>query len=356
MHKLIVDEKRWIGEERFLHALNYCTLLPGPEAQQLATYIGWLLHGTRGGLTAGLLFIVPGALAILALSIIYMTLGHVPLIAGIFLGLKAAVMALVVEAVLRVGRRALRSGMAAFGCERRVPGAVRVRVAVSTRRHRRWRIRLLLDACGSRGLRRRCARQRSHRRTYAADRRCVIAPRTGGRGSRVSHSRAVAAVVVRANRARGALARIRAPLCAHRNFLRRNGRGDVRRRVRGARLCRATRGRRLRLALESADARRTRVGRNHAGTADSRRAVRRVRRRVSGIRNDRRHRRRTHRPVGHVRAVLPVDLPRRALRRIAAASEAACRRARRNHRGCGRCDSESRAVVRVARALHAVGS
>lgn len=112
MHKLIVDEKRWIGEERFLHALNYCTLLPGPEAQQLATYIGWLLHGTRGGLTAGLLFIVPGALAILALSIIYMKLGHVPLIAGIFLGLKAAVMALVVEAVLRVGRRALRSGIA----------------------------------------------------------------------------------------------------------------------------------------------------------------------------------------------------------------------------------------------------
>jgi chromate transporter len=112
MHKLIVDEKRWIGEERFLHALNYCTLLPGPEAQQLATYIGWLLHGTRGGLVAGTLFVVPGALAILALSIIYVTLGHVPLISGIFLGLKAAVMALVVEAVLRVGRRALRSTVA----------------------------------------------------------------------------------------------------------------------------------------------------------------------------------------------------------------------------------------------------
>ena len=112
MHKLIVDEKRWIGEERFLHALNYCTLLPGPEAQQLATYIGWLLHGTRGGLVAGTLFVVPGALAILALSIVYVTLGHVPLVTGIFLGLKAAVMALVVEAVLRVGRRALRSTIA----------------------------------------------------------------------------------------------------------------------------------------------------------------------------------------------------------------------------------------------------
>jgi chromate transporter len=109
MHKVLVDEKRWIGEERFLHALNYCTLLPGPEAQQLATYIGWLLHGTRGGLLAGTLFILPGAAAILALSVIYVTAGRVPLIAGIFLGLKAAVMALVVEAVLRVGRRALRS-------------------------------------------------------------------------------------------------------------------------------------------------------------------------------------------------------------------------------------------------------
>jgi len=112
MHKVVVEEKRWIGEERFLHALNYCTLLPGPEAQQLATYIGWLLHGTRGGLTAGTLFILPGAAAILALSVVYVTVGHVPLIAGMFLGLKAAVLALVVEAVLRVGRRALRSGVA----------------------------------------------------------------------------------------------------------------------------------------------------------------------------------------------------------------------------------------------------
>ena len=108
MHKLIVDEKRWIGEERFLHALNYCTLLPGPEAQQLATYIGWLLHGTRGGLVAGTLFVVPGALAILALSIVYVTLGHVPLVTGIFLGLKAAVMALVVEAVLVLSLRVPR--------------------------------------------------------------------------------------------------------------------------------------------------------------------------------------------------------------------------------------------------------
>lgn len=109
MHRLLVEEKRWIGEERFLHALNYCMLLPGPEAQQLAVYIGWLLHKTKGGLIAGALFVLPGFLAILALSYIYVLLGHVPLIEGLFFGLKAAVLAIVVQAVVRVGSRALRN-------------------------------------------------------------------------------------------------------------------------------------------------------------------------------------------------------------------------------------------------------
>src|SRR5213596_1699411 len=84
MHRILVDEKRWIGEERFLHALNYCMLLPGPEAQQLAVYIGWLLNRTRGGLLAGTLFVVPGFVAILALSYIYVLLGNLPLIEGLF--------------------------------------------------------------------------------------------------------------------------------------------------------------------------------------------------------------------------------------------------------------------------------
>src|SRR6187399_1021480 len=109
MHRILVDEKRWIGEERFLHALSYCMLLPGPEAQQLATYIGWLLHGTRGGLVAGLLFVLPGFISIMALSIAYVLWQQQPIVEGLFLGLKAAVIALVIEALLRIGKRALTS-------------------------------------------------------------------------------------------------------------------------------------------------------------------------------------------------------------------------------------------------------
>jgi chromate transporter len=111
MHRILVEEKKWIGEERFLHALNYCMLLPGPEAQQLAAYIGWLLHKTRGGLVAGGLFVLPGFLAILALSFVYVLLGQTPIVDGLFFGLKAAVLAVVVQAVIRVGSRALRNGV-----------------------------------------------------------------------------------------------------------------------------------------------------------------------------------------------------------------------------------------------------
>ena len=107
MHRIVVDEKRWIGENRFLHALNYCMLLPGPEAQQLAVYIGWLMHRTAGGLVAGLLFILPGFLSILALSYVYVLFGDVRMVEGLFFGLKAAVLAVVVQAVFRIGNRAL---------------------------------------------------------------------------------------------------------------------------------------------------------------------------------------------------------------------------------------------------------
>jgi chromate transporter len=109
MHRILVDEKRWIGERRFLHALNFCMLLPGPEAQQLATYIGWLLHGVRGGLIAGFLFVLPGAVAILALSWIYVLYGKVGPVEALFFGLKAAVLAIVAQAVVRIGGRALKS-------------------------------------------------------------------------------------------------------------------------------------------------------------------------------------------------------------------------------------------------------
>lgn len=109
MHRILVEEKRWLGEARFLHALNFCMLLPGPEAQQLTVYIGWLLHRTAGGLVAGILFVLPGMVAILALSVIYALYGKVGAVEALFFGLKAAVFAIVLQAVVRIGRRALKN-------------------------------------------------------------------------------------------------------------------------------------------------------------------------------------------------------------------------------------------------------
>jgi chromate transporter len=107
MQRTLVEEKRWIGQKRFLHALNYCMLLPGPEAQQLAVYVGWLLNGTRGGLVAGVLFVIPGVLAMLALSAIYVAFGTTTAVTALFAGLAPAVLAIVAQAVVRVGKRAL---------------------------------------------------------------------------------------------------------------------------------------------------------------------------------------------------------------------------------------------------------
>ena len=109
MHRILVEEKRWLGDGRFLHALNFCMLLPGPEAQQLATYIGWLMHGVKGALVAGLLFILPGILAIMGLSWVYAIWGDVAVVSALFFGLKAAVLAIVLQAVVRVGKRALKN-------------------------------------------------------------------------------------------------------------------------------------------------------------------------------------------------------------------------------------------------------
>src|SRR5882762_1108279 len=110
MHRIIVDEKRWVGERRFLHALSYCMLLPGAEAQQLATYIGWLMHRWPGAIVAGGLFVLPGIIAIMALSWVYALFGQAPIVAARFFGLKAAVLAIVLYAVHRVGSRALKTG------------------------------------------------------------------------------------------------------------------------------------------------------------------------------------------------------------------------------------------------------
>lgn len=110
MHRILVEEQRWLGEKRFLHALNYCMLLPGPEAMQLAVYIGWLMHRTLGGIIAGVLFVLPGVVAIMALSWIYALYGNVGPVEALFFGLKAAVLAIVVQAVIRIGSRALKNG------------------------------------------------------------------------------------------------------------------------------------------------------------------------------------------------------------------------------------------------------
>jgi len=112
MHRILVEEKRWIDEPRFLHALNFCMLLPGPEAQQLATYVGWLMHRIRGGLIAGTLFVLPGFIVILALSFVYVAAGTIPVVQGVFVGLKSAVIIIVLQAVIRIGRRSLRSAAA----------------------------------------------------------------------------------------------------------------------------------------------------------------------------------------------------------------------------------------------------
>jgi len=109
MHRIVVEERKWISEGRFLHALNFCMLLPGPEAQQLATYLGWLMHGTRGGLIAGLLFILPGVAAIMALSWLYAGVGNAGVVVALFFGIKAAVLAIVLDAVIRIAKRALTS-------------------------------------------------------------------------------------------------------------------------------------------------------------------------------------------------------------------------------------------------------
>src|SRR5246500_1993933 len=108
MHQELVERRHWISERRFLHALNYCMVLPGPEAQQLATYIGWLMHRTWGGVIAGGLFVLPSLVVLIALSWLYMAYGHVPVVAGILYGIKPAVVAIVLHAAWRIGSRALR--------------------------------------------------------------------------------------------------------------------------------------------------------------------------------------------------------------------------------------------------------
>ena len=162
MHRILVEEKSWISESRFLHALNYCMLLPGPEAQQLATYIGWLLHRTAGGIMAGGLFILPGVIAIMALSYIYAAFGNVGFVEALFFGLKAAVLAIVIEAVVRVGKRALRNRVMVALAAIAFIAIFFFNMSVPAHHHRRRRDRLFrrADAAG-RNSRRMAARRRA---------------------------------------------------------------------------------------------------------------------------------------------------------------------------------------------------
>jgi len=109
MHQELVEQRRWISEKRFLHALNYCMVLPGPEAQQLATYIGWLMHRRLGGVVAGMLFVLPSLLILIVLSWLYIAFGHIAWVAGLFDGIKPAVLAIVLQAAHRIGTRALKN-------------------------------------------------------------------------------------------------------------------------------------------------------------------------------------------------------------------------------------------------------
>ena len=143
MHEELVERRRWITEGRFLHALNYCMLLPGPEAQQLAIYVGWLLHKVRGGLLAGIAFILPAFFLIWGLSWTYAAHGDVAAVEGLFLGLQAAVVGIVAHAVIRIGRKALQTRAMVRGGRRLVPGDLRVPPDVP-RDHHRGRA----DRCG----------------------------------------------------------------------------------------------------------------------------------------------------------------------------------------------------------------
>ena len=249
MHRILVEEKNWISESRFLHALNYCMLLPGPEAQQLATYIGWLLHRTAGGIMAGGLFILPGIIAIMGLSYIYAAYGNVGFVEALFFGLKAAVLAIVIQAVVRVGKRALRNrimiALAAIAFVAifffNVPFPI---IIIARRRDRIFR-RQKRDGRNSPPSSTAAAKA-APRSTACSARNC---PTMSGPSvpPRAESQRGLAAAVARAGR--GAPDRVRPGqrVQPDRAVLQQDGDGDVRRRLCGAGLCRAAGGRALSL-------------------------------------------------------------------------------------------------------------
>ena len=261
MHRILVEEKRWVSEERFLHALNYCMLLPGPEAQQLATYIGWLMHRTLGGIMAGGLFILPGIISIMALSYVYAGWGSVPIVAALFFGLKAAVLAIVIEAVVRIGKRSLknralialaarRSSASSFSaCRSRSSSSAQPSSGSSLRRWAPRHFKAAM-AMGQARTGARCRRRESARRADAGARTPDRCPRVA---ELVRLAGALADPGRRAAHHAGRLERLQ----PDRRLLQQDGDGDLRRRLCGARLCRPAGGRALRVAEARRNAGRT---------------------------------------------------------------------------------------------------
>ncbi len=351
LHREVVEGRRWIGERRFLHALNFCTLLPGPEAQQLATYLGWLMHGVRGGLAAGLLFVLPGAAVMLALSLLYATVGDVPLIAALFFGLKCAVLVLVVEALLRIGRRALKgraawalaavafAGLFLFGVPfplvvlaagvvgNLAPGAF----AHTGHGAAKGDVPALIDA------------------VLAADpgrpARLAAGARRAGMAALVVW---LLPVAVLAGAAPWHLRR-RGPV------LLQDGRRHRGRRLCRARLRRPGRGAVLRLAFGAGDAGRPRPCRDYARAVDPGAAIRRLPGRLPGARDADRGAGRDCRlgadALGHVRAVLRIRVPRRSPGGAPPGQPGALRRPLRHHRGGGRRRGQPRHLWFALRVL-----
>ena len=287
MHRMLVEEKRWISESRFLHALNFCMLLPGPEAQQLATYIGWLLHGTRGGVVAGTLFVLPGLVVILTLSTLYAVFRQTDWLESLFFGLKAAVLVIVLEAVLRIGRRALRNrvavGLAAlafiaiYAFHVPVPGDHPGCRADRLFRHKSrcrslWRRRTCDH--GRAGGNRRGGRSRSPpggaEPRSRARRPCALGRTLGGTDPGVRHRR-----------------RLGEHLCAAGAVLQRHGGRHLWRGLCCPRLCRGRGRDRLWLARPRRDARRPCHGRDDARAAPHGPLLRRIPRRLPGCRRAR---------------------------------------------------------------------
>ena len=247
MHRILVEEKRWVSDSRFLHALNYCMLLPGPEAQQLATYVGWLMHRTRGGLMAGGLFILPGVVALMALSIVYALWGQIGFVAAAFFGLKSAVLAIVVEALIRIGKRALSSASTRALAAGGVCCDLLLCRSVSHHYYRRRADRLFCRARRASGL---CRRKRPWQNEHGLSRR-KFARRGHPDHARPSAARAVRVAACLARTLARACRRPRRRRgrrqCLHddRVVFQQDGARHFRRGLCGAGLCRAAGGRAL---------------------------------------------------------------------------------------------------------------